>query len=61
MKTVLCVGSVTTDIIVTPADTIPTPGTLRSVDSVSAHVAAARPMRPWILAKSASRSFSPAR
>ena len=38
MKTVLCVGSVTTDIIVTPADTIPTPGTLRSVDSVSAHV-----------------------
>ena len=38
MKKVLCIGSVTTDVIVTPADTIPTPGTLRAVESVSTHV-----------------------
>ena len=38
MKKILCIGSVTTDVIVTPADTIPTPGTLRYVDSVSTHV-----------------------
>lgn len=38
MKKVLCIGSVTTDVIVTPADSIPTPGTLRAVDSVSTHV-----------------------
>lgn len=38
MKRILCVGSVTTDIIVTPADSIPDPGTLRSVDSVATHV-----------------------
>ncbi|MEG0687652.1 MAG: carbohydrate kinase family protein [Hungatella sp.] len=38
MKKVLCIGSVTTDIIVTPANSIPTPGTLRGVDSVSMHV-----------------------
>ena len=38
LKKILCIGSVTTDVIVTPADTIPTPGTLRYVDSVSTHV-----------------------
>jgi len=38
MKKVLCIGSVTTDVIVMPADSIPTPGTLRAVDSISTHV-----------------------
>ena len=38
MKKVVCIGSVTTDIIVSPADSIPTPGTLRSVGSISSHV-----------------------
>lgn len=38
MKKILCIGSVTTDVIVSPADSIPTPGTLRAVDSVSTHV-----------------------
>lgn len=38
MKKVICIGSVTTDVIVSPADSIPTPGTLRAVDSVSMHV-----------------------
>ena len=38
MKKVLCIGSVTTDVIVSPADSVPTPGTLRAVDSVSTHV-----------------------
>ncbi|MDD2361416.1 MAG: carbohydrate kinase family protein [Oscillospiraceae bacterium] len=38
MKKVLCIGSVTTDVIVTPADSIPEPGILRAVDSVSTHV-----------------------
>lgn len=38
MKKILCIGSVTTDVIVSPADSVPTPGTLRAVDSVSTHV-----------------------
>ena len=38
MKKVLCIGSVITDVIVSPADSVPTPGTLRAVDSVSTHV-----------------------
>lgn len=38
MKSVLCIGSVTTDVIVSPADSIPAPGTLRAVDSISTHV-----------------------
>ncbi len=38
MKKILCIGSVTVDIMVKPASTIPTPGTLRYVDSVSTHV-----------------------
>ncbi len=38
MKKVLCIGSVTTDIIVKPVDQVPTPGELWSVDSVSTHV-----------------------
>ncbi|MDF2685546.1 MAG: Fructokinase [Clostridia bacterium] len=37
-KKILCIGCVTTDIIVTPADSIPTPGTLRAVDNVTTHV-----------------------
>lgn len=38
MKKILCVGSVTTDVIVSPVDSVPTPGTLRAVNSVSTHV-----------------------
>lgn len=38
MKKILCVGSVTADIMVKPADSIPTPGTLRGVESISMHV-----------------------
>ena len=38
MKKVLCIGSVTTDIIVKPVDQVPTPGELWAVDSVSTHV-----------------------
>ena len=38
MKKVLCIGSVTTDVIVKPVDQVPTPGELWSVDSVSTHV-----------------------
>ena len=35
MKKILCIGSVTVDIIVKPASTVPAPGTLRAVESVS--------------------------
>ena len=38
MKKILCIGSVTVDIMVMPASTVPTPGTLRAVQSVSTHV-----------------------
>ena len=38
MKKILCIGSVTTDIIVSPADSIPSPGTMHSVKSVTTHV-----------------------
>ena len=38
MTKILCIGSVTTDVIITPADSIPPPGTLRAVKSVSLHV-----------------------
>jgi len=38
MKKVLCIGSVTVDVIVRPADSVPQPGTLRAVDSVTTHV-----------------------
>lgn len=38
MKRILCAGSVTVDVIVTPADSIPAPGTLRAVESVTTHV-----------------------
>jgi sugar/nucleoside kinase (ribokinase family) len=38
MKKILCIGSVTVDIMVMPASTVPTPGTLRAVESVSTHV-----------------------
>jgi len=38
LKRILCAGSVTADVIVTPADSIPTPGTLRAVEGVSTHV-----------------------
>lgn len=37
MKKILCIGSITTDIIVTPADSIPDPGTLRAVNSITQH------------------------
>lgn len=35
MKKILCCGSVTADILVKPVDSIPTPGTLRSVESIT--------------------------
>ena len=38
MKKVLCIGSVTTDVIVKPVNQVPTPGELWSVDGVSTHV-----------------------
>ena len=38
MKKILCVGNVTTDIIVNPADNFPALGTLKAVDSISTHV-----------------------
>ncbi len=38
MKKVLCIGSVTADVLVSPADSIPKPGTLRFVDSITTHV-----------------------
>ena len=38
MKKILCVGSVTTDIIVSPVDRIPPSGTLQAVGSTSMHV-----------------------
>jgi sugar/nucleoside kinase (ribokinase family) len=38
LKKILCIGSVTTDVIVTPADDVPPAGTLRAVDSVTTHV-----------------------
>ncbi len=38
MKKVLCIGSVTADVIVSPADSIPPPGTLRWVGSITTHV-----------------------
>lgn len=38
MKKILCCGSVTTDILVKPVDSVPTPGTLRSVDSITTYV-----------------------
>ena len=38
MKKILCVGSVTVDIMVKPASSVPAPGTLRSVQSISNHV-----------------------
>jgi sugar/nucleoside kinase (ribokinase family) len=38
MKKILCIGSVTTDIIVSPADSIPSPGTMSSVKTVTTHV-----------------------
>lgn len=46
MKTVACIGSVTTDIIVKPADSIPEAGTLRAVDNVECMLVAVLPMRP---------------
>lgn len=38
MKKILCIGSLTTDVIVSPASSVPAPGTLRSVDSITTHV-----------------------
>ncbi len=38
MKKILCIGNITTDIIISPADSIPNLGTLRAVDSISMHV-----------------------
>ena len=38
MKKILCIGSLTTDVIVKHASTVPTAGTLRSVESITTHV-----------------------
>ena len=38
MKRVLCIGSVTTDIIVSPVDNLPTPGTLQAVSNTASFV-----------------------
>lgn len=38
MERVLCVGSVTTDVIVTPVDTLPPPGVLQAVRGTTTHV-----------------------
>ncbi len=38
MKKVLCIGSVTADIILSPVDSVPPPGSLRAVHSCSTHV-----------------------
>ena len=38
MKKVLCIGSVTCDIIVRPIDALPPPGVLQSVEHISLHV-----------------------
>ncbi|MEG1640739.1 MAG: carbohydrate kinase family protein [Ruthenibacterium sp.] len=38
MKKILCIGGVTADIIVSPVDSVPEPGTLRAVQSTSMHV-----------------------
>lgn len=38
MKKILCIGSLTTDVIVKHASTVPTAGTLRKVDAITIHV-----------------------
>lgn len=38
MKKILCIGSLTTDVIVKHASTVPDAGTLRSVESITTHV-----------------------
>lgn len=38
VKKILCVGSVTVDIIIQHASTVPPPGTLRSVENITSHV-----------------------
>lgn len=38
MKKAVCIGSVTADVFVNPADSLPDPGTLRSIDSLETHV-----------------------
>lgn len=38
MKKILCIGSVTVDIMVKPVSSVPAPGTLRAVQSISNHV-----------------------
>ena len=38
MKRILCIGSVTTDIIVSPVDSLPAPGTLQAVQNTASFV-----------------------
>ena len=42
MKKVLCIGSVTTDVIIKPVDALPTPGELQFIDSSSMFVGSCR-------------------
>lgn len=38
MKKIFCIGGITTDIIIKSVDRLPSPGSLQSVDSITAHV-----------------------
>lgn len=38
MKKILCIGSVTTDLILSPVEALPEPGVLKSIDGFSMHV-----------------------
>ena len=38
MKKILCIGSVTTDIMLSPVDALPRPGVLQAVGTSSIHV-----------------------
>ena len=48
MKRVLCIGSVTTDIIVSPVDNLPTPGTLQAVSNTASFVGGCASNAQWI-------------
>jgi Sugar kinases, ribokinase family len=37
-KKIVCIGSVTADVLITPVDALPAPGTIKNIDSASLHV-----------------------
>ena len=51
MKKVLCIGSVTTDVIIKPVDALPTPGELQVIDSSSMFVGGCASNASIVLAK----------